>query len=278
MIPAIIQERQAKMKVTETQCKTALSRSRLPGFDYSLNPYRGCAHGCKYCYVPNIIRAPRKEWGGFVQVKRNIPKALSLQLKNKKKGVVGISTTTDPYQFLEEEYKLTRYCLAQLLRYDFPVSIITKSPLVTRDIDLLSKFSEAEVGLSITTYDDSERKILEPNAPSIPSRISALGECSANGITTYAFLGPLYPTVDREYLGELVEKIKDAGVSKIMADKLNLKPGVWESVNWALEKIIDKRSIWKEAVLEKGKDYDRLFAALKKICRQKGIEFEMQEY
>jgi DNA repair photolyase len=101
-----------------------------------MNPYRGCAHGCRYCYAPNIMRIPRREWGRFVEVKRNIPKILSDELKKKKKGVVGISTTTDPYQPVEKKYKLTRFCLEQLLKHDFPVSVLTKSRLVSRDLDI----------------------------------------------------------------------------------------------------------------------------------------------
>jgi len=267
-----------RTRVTEIECKTALSPSRLPGFDYTLNPYRGCEHGCKYCYVPNILRITRKEWGEFVEIRRNIPKVLANELKNKKIGVVGISTVTDPYQPLEKSYKLTQYCLKQLLRYDFPVSILTKSALVTRDVDLLSKFSDAEVGFTITTYDDSERRLLEPNTSSIKSRIAAMEKCSENGITTYAFLGPLYPTVDEDGLTKLVEKVKDAGASKIMADRLNLRPGIWKTVHNSFGKDNTFGNIWKQAVFGENKGYYMLFNLLKKICREKGIEFEMEGY
>jgi len=133
------------MRIREVKCKTALSKSNLPGLDYSLNPYRGCQHSCAYCYVPNVLRIKRNEWGSFVDVKTNIPNVLSKELRIKKPGVVGISTITDPYQPAENNYKLTRYCLEQLLRHDFPVCIQTKSDLVARDIDLISKFSKAEV-------------------------------------------------------------------------------------------------------------------------------------
>lgn len=273
-----IEEAKRRIRVAEIECRTALSPSRLSGFDYALNPYRGCAHGCKYCYAPNILRIPRREWGKFVEIKRNIPKVLSNELKSKKRGMVGISTTTDPYQPLEKSYRLTRYCLDQLLRYDFPVSIITKSSLVTRDVDLLSRFSEAEVGFTITTYNDLERELLEPNSSSIKSRIAALEECSNNGITTYAFLGPLYPTIDEDGLSKLVEKVKDAGASKIMADRLNLKPGVWESMYTTLNKDAAIVDIWKEAVFGEERVYKWLFAILQKICHEKEIEFEMQGF
>lgn len=265
-------------KVREVFCRTALSQSRLPGYDYTLNPYRGCAHDCKYCYAPSILRTQRSEWGSCVKVRRNMPKVLANELKNKKKGVVGISTVTDPYQPLENSYQLTRYCLEQLLRYEFPVSILTKSALVKRDIDLLSKFPKAEVGFTITTDDETERTLLEPKASSIGSRISALEECSTKGITTYAFFGPLYPTMEEEALSRLVKTIKRAGASKIMADRLNLKSGVWESVYKALEKNTVARRIWKEAVFGENDRYDRLFLFLEKICQKNDIEFDMQTY
>lgn len=266
------------VKVTEVKCLTALSQSRLPGFDYSLNPYKGCAHGCRYCYAPNIVRVSRKDWGKFVQVKRNIPKVLASELKNKNEGVVGISTTTDPYQPLEKKYKLTRYCLEQLLRYDFPVSIITKSSLVTRDIDILKEFSDAEVGFTITARNDKERKIMEPFASSIESRIQAFEECVENGIMTYAFLGPLYPTATKEDLIVLIDKLKDAGASKIMADKLNLKPGVWDSVYEGIKDDFVNCRIWKESILGDSNDYDSLFLHLKNISSENDLEFEMQDY
>jgi DNA repair photolyase len=269
---------QKKIKVAEIDCKSALSPSRLPGFDYSLNPYRGCEHGCNYCYAPNILRVPRKEWGGFVHVKRNIPKVLTSELKHKERGTVGISTTTDPYQPLEGKYELTRLCLMQLQRYDFPVSIITKSSLITRDIDILTRFSEAEVGFTITTNNDNERMKMEPRASSIESRIQALKECSDSGITTYAFLGPLYPTTTKEDLKVLIGKLKDAGVSKFMADKLNLKQGIWESITKIISNDKKVFTIWKESLFGGSQVYDELFSYLGKICSENGLDFEMQGY
>jgi DNA repair photolyase len=219
------------MKINEIKCKTALSKSNLPGLDYSLNPYRGCEHACVYCYVPNILRIKREEWGGFVNVKTNIANILSKELKKKQKGVVGISTVTDPYQPLEKKYKLTRYCLEQLLRYDFPVHIQTKSDLILRDIDLISKFSNIEVMFSIGTLHDSERKILEPNASSIQQRLNAMKILSENGVKTTVFFGPIYPTIKLEELVEMFESFKKYQVSEVMIDKFNLKIGIVENLS-----------------------------------------------
>lgn len=224
------------------------------------------------------MRIPRSKWGEIVEIKRNIPNVLAKELKRKKRGVVGISLTTDPYQPVEEKYKLTRFCLEQLARHDFPVSILTKSPLITRDLDILTNFKALEVGITLTTINDSERKILEPNAPSINSRISALKKISGEGITTYAFLGPLYPTMNDSDLEELVRKIKDAGVFRISTDRLNLRPGVWNSVCSALKECPKDLSIWKISGIKTSDSYHKIFNSLEKLCKQEGIVYEFQAY
>lgn len=266
----------SSIRIIEVECRSALSESRLPGYDYALNPYRGCTHGCRYCYVPNLLDIPRRDWGSYLEVRRNMPKVLTSELRRKKRGVVGLSTTTDPYQPEEKDHKVTRYCLEQLMRFDSPVSILTKSDLITRDLDLLSRFSEKEVGITITTADDSERAMLEPGASSIESRIRALEICNKKGIATYAFLGPLYPTMHREGLDGLLEEIKNAGTSRIMADRLNLRPGVWSAVYNALDR--ERALIWKDRLFGRHRLYDDLFAHLKKTCQERGMEFEMQGY
>jgi len=214
------------MKISEIKCKTALSQSQLPGLDYSLNPYMGCQHNCCYCYVPNVLRIERQEWGSFVKIKTNIPNILSKELKNKKPGVVGISTVTDPYQPVEKKYKLTRYCLEQFLIHEFPVHIQTKSDLVTRDIDIISKIKNVEVMFSIGTINDSERKILEPNSAPIQNRLKAMREISERGIKTSVFFGPVYPSIKKENLFDIINTFLEYEVKEIMVDKFNLKPGI----------------------------------------------------
>ena len=218
------------MKISQIKCKTALSKSNLPGLDYSLNPYRGCQHSCAYCYVPNVLRIKRSEWGSFVDVKKNIPVVLSNELRFKKPGVVAISTVTDSYQPVEKKFMLTRYCLEQLLIHDFPVCIQTKSDLIKRDIDLISKFYKSEVMFSIATINDSERILLEPNSPSIKKRLNALKSFSDLGIKTSIFFGPIYPTIKIKDLSNIIDVFIENGAKEIMIDKLNLKPGIKENV------------------------------------------------
>ncbi len=219
------------MEVKEVFCKSALSVSRLPGLDYALNPYRGCQHGCVYCYAPSVLRETRS-WGGFVDVKINIPKILSKEIKRKSRGTVGISTVTDAYQPLEKKYEVTRFCLEQLLRRDFPVSIQTKSSLVLRDLDLISQFSSCDVGFTITTIDDDARMKYEPFASSVDDRLSALSEFSDVGVRTWVFIGPIMPfiTSHGDDLENLIKRVSRAGVNEILFDRLNLKPGLDKKV------------------------------------------------
>ena len=222
------------MRITEITCKTALSSSSLPGLPYSLNPYRGCAHNCAYCYVPNIFRIKRESWGTFVEVKTNIPVILSQELKRKQQGPIGLSTVTDPYQPLEKKYRLSRYCLEQLIRYDFPVCIQTKSALVLRDVDLIRQLSQGEVMMSIGTLHDDQRRVLEPRSSSISERLQVLEELANSTIKTSVFFGPIYPTITPEEVPEIIDTFIQHQVSEVMIDQLNLKPGIWDTMKKTL--------------------------------------------
>jgi DNA repair photolyase len=252
------------MRITEVKCKTALSKSNLPDLDYSLNPYRGCQHNCAYCYVPNVLRIKRNEWGSFVDVRINIPTVLSKELKNKKPGVVAISTVTDPYQPVEKKYKLTRYCLEQFLRHDFPVCIQTKSDLATRDIDLISKFSKAEVMFSIGTLNDKDRKILEPYSSPIQNRLDALKQFSNEGIETSVFFGPIYLTVKTSDISTIIDNFIQFGATEIMIDKLNLKPGIKDN-------IVDVFPPYKE-LTENVSYHQKLFDEIMRVCKEKKVK------
>jgi DNA repair photolyase len=210
------------MKTTEITCKYAISPSRLPGYDYALNPYRGCGHGCAYCYAPDVLREKR-EWGTFVDVKRNLPTILAKEVKRKKKGMVGIGTVTDAYQPAEKKCQVARFSLEQLLKEDFPICIQTKSDLVLRDLDLIARFSDSEVGFTVAFLDENTRKLFEPNASPIERRLSALHTLSDKGVKTWAFIGPILPHVSLDELLEVAGRISDTGVDHVLIDKLNLK-------------------------------------------------------
>jgi DNA repair photolyase len=204
--------------IKEIKVKSVLSKSGIPGADYCINPYVGCFHGCRYCYATFMKRftGHTETWGCFVDVKINAPEVLEKQLKRAEKGSVIISSVTDAYQPIEARYKLTRKCLEVLLQRQFSVDILTKSPLVLRDMDLIKRFKDISVGITITTDDEGMRKVFEPNAPSISARINALKRLHENGINTYAFIGPILPMKPET----LVERIKPH-VDSIIIDRMN---------------------------------------------------------
>jgi len=151
-----------------------------------------------------------------VDVKINAPEILQRQLKRAKRGRVLISSVTDAYQPIESKYKLTRQCLEILLQSQFPVDILTKSPLVLRDIDLIKKFEDIEVGFTITTNDEKISRVFEPNAPSIMERIRTLKALHDKGINTYAFIGPVLP-MNPEALSKKISPYVDS----IIIDRMN---------------------------------------------------------
>lgn len=138
-----------------------------------------------------------------MDIKINAPEILEKQLRRAAKGNIIMSSVTDPYQPVEAKFGLTRKCLEVLLPCQFPLDILTKSPLVLRDVDLLRQFKDIEIGVTITTNDDKIRNIFEPEAPSIESRIQTLKELHEQGMRTYAFIGPVLPMDPEELCGRI---------------------------------------------------------------------------
>ncbi len=181
------------MFVREITARGVLSKSKV--FDYVVNPYVGCQHGCAYCYARFMKRftGHSQPWGEFVDVKVNAPDLLRRQVAKARRGRVWVSGVCDPYQPLENKYRLTRRCLEILVQHHWEVTVQTKSPLVLRDIDLLRGAPGVEVGFTITTADENMRKLFEPKAPPIEERLKALDELHRAGIRTFAMIAPLLP-------------------------------------------------------------------------------------
>lgn len=259
------------MRIQEIECKTALSASSLPGLTYSLNPYRGCEHNCAYCYAPNVLRVPREGWGSDLKVKKNIPVVLAYELKKKKPGVVGISTVTDPYQPLEKKYTLTRFCLEQLLLYDFPVHIQTKSALVIRDIDLLTRFTNSQVMFSIGTLHDNERRLLEPQTSSIQDRVTALRKCSEAGLKTAVFFGPVYPTITLDEIPRFLDVMKDAGAQEIWIDSLRLKAGIGQNIEKNLREDQEISQLFSKHMQQPNEYYRKIREEIQKQGKKRNL-------
>ncbi|MEM1638698.1 MAG: radical SAM protein [Desulfurococcaceae archaeon] len=215
------------IKVYSTLVKNALSKSGLPDLDYALNPYIGCGHGCIYCYARLYTRNDlvSANWGKIVVVKSNIVNVLLREVKRLKPGIVGVGTITDAYQPVEAVYKLTRKSIEVLINNEFNVSIQTKNPLVTRDIDLFTKKpGKIDIGFTITTLNNELSAYLEPNAPPPKARINALKRIAEHGIKTWIFYGPIIPGLnDDEYtISNIVEVAKEVE-STLYYDPLHIK-------------------------------------------------------
>ncbi|MBI4043694.1 MAG: radical SAM protein [Candidatus Diapherotrites archaeon] len=229
------------LEVKEIQAKSILNPSRIPGVDYAINPYMGCAFGCTYCYATfmgRMAKKPVESWGGYAYPKTNAIEVLHAQvrkLKDKgKNACVLFSTVTDPYQGIEAKYTLTRQCMETLLEEGFQgrVSVLTKSPLVLRDMDVLKKFNETDIGLTITTTNDALSRFFEKNAPPASKRLEALKTLNENGFRTYAFVGPLLPhfAAKEQELDALFKAIADTGTREIFVEHINLSPYILRRV------------------------------------------------
>jgi len=228
-------------KIIEIRVSKALYRSKLPDLDYSVNPYQGCVFGCIYCYAINFtgIEDAWRNWGGVVVVKTNFIEALRRDIvRGAKKGVVGVSTITDPYMPIEAEYQLTRRSIELLLKYRFRISIQTKSPLVLRDYYLLRTYrSSVDVGMTITTMDPSLARVIEPGAPHPLARARALKKISDAWIYTWVFLGPIIPGLNdaEEHIESVVEAARNSN-SLLVFDMFNIYERTWRYMRERLDR------------------------------------------
>lgn len=233
--------------------KTILSRNDSPdiGFEYSLNPYRGCEHGCIYCYA-----RPTHEYLGFsagldfesrILVKDRAPELLRKALLSPrwKPQVIVLSGVTDPYQPIERKLRITRRCLEVLAEFRNPVAIITKNHLVTRDLDLLvelNRFQACGVYLSITSVSASLSARMEPRASTPRRRFEALRELSAAGIPCGVMAAPIIPGLNDEQIPAILEAAAAAGASRAGYILVRLPHGLRELFSdWLATHFPDRR-------------------------------------
>ena len=220
------------IKIREIRAKSILSKSQV--YEYALNPYIGCQHACVYCYAQFMKRftGHRERWGEFLDVKINAPELLALEVKKKRMVRVWISGVCDPYQPAERKYRITRRCLDILLEKGWPFTVQTKSALVLRDIEILKRSRDAEVGFTITTGDEKIRRIFEPAAPPLSKRIEALANLHSEGIRTFVMIAPILPGAEG-----LVSVLKGK-VEYVILDRLNYHYADWVykkyGMQWAM--------------------------------------------
>jgi DNA repair photolyase len=229
----------------EEPCRSALNRVKGMGFEWSLNPYMGCAHRCTFCYVRAFeLRADRPaddRYGRSIRVKVNVTEVLRAELARPSWGgeSVAIGAATDPYQPAEGRYRLTRGCLEALRDASNPFSLITRSPMIVRDLDVLVDAAQrAEVGVvfSVPTLDEDVWRRTEPGTPPPHRRLEALKRLVDAGLKAGVGMAPILPGIsDRpEQLERVVRAAREAGATSVWANLLYLRPGTREHFLHAL--------------------------------------------
>jgi len=216
------------LQVQEIRCKHLLHRSSASFAEFTLNPYIGCGFGCSYCYVP-ILRAKRGQegvdtWGSWVQVKVNAPDVVRREMLDVPRDAhILIGSATDAWQPIEKRYRVSRGVLYELGFYPNSVTILTRSPLLIRDIDLLKRFEQVSVHLSVPTVDDQVRRLFEPHAPAVAGRLELTRRLRKAGIrTTWAWC-PFLPGVENtpEQIRQYVQTAAQVGVREIWVGRIN---------------------------------------------------------
>lgn len=263
------------VKIKEIKAKSIITKSGLPGADFVINPYTGCAHACLYCYARFMKRfsGHDESWGGFVDIKINAADIIPKNPEKYRGKTIVIGSVTDPYQEAEKKYGITRAILGKLV--DFPCSfdIITKSGLITRDIDLLKKFPDLNVAFSLGLADDITRKGLEPGADSIEKRINALKALHKNGTRTTVFVSPIFPVLsDWKKIIRLTKNYAD----EYWFENLNIYPSVRDNIHAFFKKkhpeLIDEyREIYKDSrVYWRGVEQE-----IKNFCKKEKVNYKI---
>ncbi len=224
---------EAHLEIYEERAKSIIAKNDSPdlGFEYSINPYRGCFHACAYCYA-----RPSHQYLDFgagtdferkIVVKTNAPELLreAFMKPSWKGGLIVFSGNTDCYQPLEVSYELTRRCLQVCNEFKNPVSIITKGALIRRDLELLSDLNhraDLHVTMSIAFSDDDMARAIEPNAPRPSTRFRALSELSNAGISTSVSLAPIIPGLNDHQIPEVLKRAKECGAESAFFALLRL--------------------------------------------------------
>jgi len=250
-----------RVEYREEPCKAALNRVRGMMFSWSLNPYMGCVHQCTFCYVRAFeLRADRPfddRYGTSIRVKVNVAEVLRRELARAswKPETVAIGAATDPYQPAEGRYRLTRACIEALSDAHNPFNIITRGPLILRDIDVLqeaSRRANVRVTFSVPTLDERIWRTTEPGTAPPRQRLKVLKRLVDAGVDAAVGMAPILPGISDkpELLREVVKAARGAGATGVWANVLNLRPGTREHF---LEHLAED---WPE----EAERYERLYA------------------
>jgi DNA repair photolyase len=228
-----------RVEYREEPCKSALNPVKGMGFKWSLNPYMGCVHRCTFCYVRHFERRSDRpsddRYGTSIRVKTNVAAVLRKELARAswEHEHVAVGAATDPYQPAEGKYRLTRACLEAFRDASNPFSIITRGPMIVRDLDVLveaSRRASVSVTFSIPTVDEEVWKRTEPSTAHPRQRLKALKQLVDAGVKASVGMAPILPGISDqpEQLREVVRAARDAGACGVWANLLFLRPGTRE--------------------------------------------------
>jgi len=262
-----------KTTVTVDQTRKIIARNDSPdiSFDQSINPYRGCEHGCVYCYArPShayLGLSPGLDFESKLLMKPNAPELLERELSasNYVPKIIALGSNTDPYQPIERRYQITRRILEVLERAGHPVGIVTKSALVLRDLDILARMAKRDlvkVALSVTTLDPKLARVMEPRAATPPRRLDALRQLVKAGVPASALVAPVIPAINDAELERILEAVAETGVRHAGYVLLRLPLEIRDLFReWLTENFPDRFEHVFKLVRDTrgGRDYDSTF-------------------
>jgi DNA repair photolyase len=261
------------MKIKEIKVKSAIVKSNLPGGGFVINPYIGCSHGCSYCYARFMKRftGHKEEWGSFVDVKTNAHETIPKNTDRYRDRSIIIGSVCDPYQPIEKRYRITRKIIKKLIPLQPKLEILTKSDLVLRDVDLLGMFKEVTVVISLSTLNESHRRILE-NATSATRRMDALRELHEHGIKTVLFISPILPGLtDWEEMILTTKGFVDGYWFENLNLYLSIKKNIFDFLNKINHKLIDR---YKE-IYSNSEYWKREERRIRMFCDEKKVEYHV---
>jgi len=259
--------------VTEEKARKIITRNDSPdiGFDRSINPYRGCEHGCVYCFArpthANMGLSAGLDFESKLFVKPDAPELLEREIsaQNYSPRVIAIGTNTDPYQPIERKYEVMRGILEVLDRANHPVGIVTKSALVTRDIDILARMARrnlVKVALSVTSLDPKLARTMEPRAATPAKRLEAIRLLSEAGVPASVMVAPVIPAINDAEIERILDAAAAAGAKEAGYVLLRLPLEVRDLFReWLMANFPDRyRHVFKLIRdMRGGKDYDSTF-------------------
>lgn len=252
-----------EQKIIKTQAKEIFTKTKLPGCNWVINQYVGCGHDCSYCYARFMSRwKGYGEWGSWIEAKVNAPKLVK---KKHVSGKVLMSSVSDAYQPIEKELGLTRKVLENMDK-NIDLSILTKSDLVLRDIDVLKTFKSVEVGFTVNSFSGKEKDLFEPGSPTNKERVEAMRILKKNGIKTYTFISPIIPNLIN--IDTLIEQTKEY-TDYYWFEVLNLRGAGKE-----FSEILEKEYPESYKIIKNGELFADYVCELKNTIQKAGISVQ----